>query len=149
MDLKLGYILDLNMGAILISYYIIMFVFHFQIDFVLHIDEETFIKIQDLVIKIEFDIHVHKIDGCYVLKVNSFHHKKIYFVITYCKKTFTVVNMMKICESYQFFIFINDGLFLRNSFINQGLKCIFFLIFYYIKTNENSFLNFFWKTTHI
>jgi hypothetical protein len=62
MDLKLGYILDLNMGAILASYYIIMFVFHFQINFVLHM--ETFVNIQDLVMNFEFDIHVHKIGGC-------------------------------------------------------------------------------------
>jgi hypothetical protein len=136
MDLELGYILDLNMGAILISYYITMFVFHLKIDFVLHIDEETFIKIQHLVIKLEFDIHVHKIDGCYVLKVNYFHHKYIYIVITYCKKTFTIVNMMKICESYQIFILINNGLFLRNCFINQALKCIFFLIFCLFETTK-------------
>jgi len=34
----------------------------------LHIDEETYIKIQDLVININFDIFVHNIDVCYVLK---------------------------------------------------------------------------------
>ncbi len=79
MDLKFGYILDLNMGAILMSSYIIVFVFHCQIDFVLHIDEETFLKIQDLVINLEFDIHAHKIDGCYVLKVSFFYHKKVFF----------------------------------------------------------------------
>jgi hypothetical protein len=79
MDLKFVYILDLNMGAILMSYYIIVFVSHCQIDFVLHIDEETFLKIQDLVIYLEFDIHVHKINGCYVLKVSFFHHKKVCF----------------------------------------------------------------------
>jgi hypothetical protein len=38
----------------------------------LHIDEETYIKIQDLVININFDILVHNIDVCYVLKLNSF-----------------------------------------------------------------------------
>jgi hypothetical protein len=86
MDLKLGSILDLNMVQILISYYIIMFVFHFQIDFVLHIDEETFIKIQDLVMKLEFDFHVHIRLMDVMLKVNFFHHKKIYFVIPCCKK---------------------------------------------------------------
>ncbi len=79
MDLKFGYILDLNMGAILMSYYIIVFVSHCQLDFVLHIDEETFLKIQDLVKNLEFDIHVHKIDWCYVLKVTFIHHKKVCF----------------------------------------------------------------------
>jgi hypothetical protein len=79
MDLKFGYILDLNMGAILMSYYIIVFVSHCQFDFVLHINEETFLKIQDLVTYLEFDIHVHKIDGCYVLKVSFIHHKKVCF----------------------------------------------------------------------
>jgi len=48
------------------------FVFHFQIDFVLHIDEENFIRIQDLVIKFEFDFYAHKIDGCYIFNI---HHK--------------------------------------------------------------------------
>jgi hypothetical protein len=46
---------------------------------VLHIDEETFLKIQDLVKNLEFDIHVHKIDWCYVLKVTFIHHKKVCF----------------------------------------------------------------------
>jgi len=49
-----------------------MFVFHFQIDFVFHIDEKISIKIQDLVLNVEFDICVHKIDVCYLLKVNIF-----------------------------------------------------------------------------
>ncbi len=52
----------------------------------LHIGEESFVKIQDLVVNVKFDIHVHMIDGCFVLKVIFFHHKKISFVITYCKK---------------------------------------------------------------
>ncbi len=34
----------------------------------LRIDEETYIKIQDLVINLNFDILVHNIDVCYVLK---------------------------------------------------------------------------------
>ncbi len=63
-----------------------MFVFHFQIDFVLHNGEESCVKIQDLVINFEFDVHIHKIDGCYDLKVNFFHHKKVTFVITHCKR---------------------------------------------------------------
>jgi hypothetical protein len=74
---------------------------------VLHIGEESFVKIQGLVVNLEFDIHVHTMDGCCVLIVNCFHHEKI-FVITYCKKPFVInVNKMKIYESYQFFIFIN------------------------------------------
>jgi hypothetical protein len=84
-----------------------VFVFHLQINFVLHIGEESFVNIQNLVMNLEFDIHVHMIDGCCVLIINYFHHEKI-FVIRYCKKTFAInVNKMKICESYQFFIFIN------------------------------------------
>jgi hypothetical protein len=79
MDFKFGYILDLNMGAILMFYCIIVFVSHCQLDFVLHINEETFLKIQDLVTNLEFDIHVHKIDGCYVLKVSFIYHKKVCF----------------------------------------------------------------------
>ncbi len=79
MDLNFFNILDLNMDAILMSYYIIVFVSHCQIDFVLHIDEETFLKIQDLVTYLEFDIHVQKINGCYVLKVIFFHDKKVCF----------------------------------------------------------------------
>jgi hypothetical protein len=65
-----------------------VFVSHFQIDLVLHIGEESCVKIQDLVINFEFDIHIHSIDGCYNLKVNSFHHEKVSFVITYCKINF-------------------------------------------------------------
>ncbi len=53
-----------------------MFVSHFQIYFVLHNGEESCVKIQDLVINFEFDIHIHRIDGCYNLKVNFFHHKR-------------------------------------------------------------------------
>ncbi len=60
-------------STILTSYWIIMFVFHFQIDFVFHIDAKISIKIQDLVLNVEFDICVHKIDVCYLLKVNIFH----------------------------------------------------------------------------
>jgi len=50
---------------------------------------ETFVKIQDLVINFEFDIHVHKIGGCYVLKVNLFHRKKVFFNNIFLK-TFTI-----------------------------------------------------------
>jgi hypothetical protein len=71
------------MGAILTSYWIIVFFFHLLIKFMLHTDEETYIKIQDLVINNNFDILVHNIDVCYVLKWNSFLK-----VITYWKKTF-------------------------------------------------------------
>jgi hypothetical protein len=56
-----------------------MFFFHLQIDFVLRIGEESFVKIQDLVVNLKSDIHVHTIDECYVLKVNFFHHEKIFF----------------------------------------------------------------------
>jgi hypothetical protein len=59
-----------------------MFVFHFQIDFVFHIDEEISIKNQDLVLNFEFDMCVHKIDVCYLLNVNTFHFEKEFFVIT-------------------------------------------------------------------
>ncbi len=34
----------------------------------LRIDEKTYIKIQDLVINPNFDILVHNIDVCYILK---------------------------------------------------------------------------------
>jgi hypothetical protein len=71
------------MGAILTSYWIIVCFFHFLIEFMLHIDEKTYKKIQDLVINLNFDILVHNIDVCYVLKWNSFLK-----VITYWKKTF-------------------------------------------------------------
>ncbi len=63
-----------------------MFIFHYQIDLMLHIGEESCVKIQDLVINFEFDIHIHRIDGCCNLKVNSFHDEKVFFVITHCKK---------------------------------------------------------------
>jgi len=49
----------------------------------LRIDEETYIKIQDLVINPNFNILVHNIDVYYILKWNSFLK-----VITYWKKTF-------------------------------------------------------------
>ncbi len=64
MDSEVGCVLDLNMDAILAFYWIIVFVSHFQINFVLHIGEESCVKIQDLVIDFEFDIHIHRIDGC-------------------------------------------------------------------------------------
>ncbi len=86
MDLEVGCVSDLSMGAILVFYWIIVFVSHFQIDLMLHIGEENCVKIQDLVINFEFDIHIHRIDGCYNLKVNYFHHEKVSFVITHCKK---------------------------------------------------------------
>ncbi len=63
-----------------------MFVSHFQIDLVLHIGEGSCVKIQDLVINFEFDIHMHRIDGCYNLKEISFHHEKVFIVITHCEK---------------------------------------------------------------
>jgi len=63
-----------------------VFVSHLQIELVSHIVEESCGKIQDLVINFEFDIHIHRNDGCYNLKVNSFHHEKVSFVITHCKK---------------------------------------------------------------
>jgi hypothetical protein len=55
-----------------------MFVFHFQIDIVFHIDEKISIMIQDLVLNIEFDICVHKVDVCYLLNVNIFHLEKVF-----------------------------------------------------------------------
>ncbi len=63
-----------------------MFDSHFEIDLRLHNGEKSCVKIQDLVINLEFDIHIHRIDGCYNLEVNSFHHEKVSFVITHCKK---------------------------------------------------------------
>jgi hypothetical protein len=86
MDLEVGFVLDLSMDAILEFYLIIVFVSHFQIDSMLHIGEGNCVKIQDLVINFEFHIHIHRIDGCYNLKVKSFHHKKVSIVITHCKK---------------------------------------------------------------
>jgi hypothetical protein len=86
MDLEVGCVVDLSMDAILTFYWTIVFVSHFKIDFMLHIGEESCVKIQDLVIDFKFDIHVHRIDGCYNLKVNYFHHKKVSFVITHCKE---------------------------------------------------------------
>jgi len=86
MDLEVGCVLDLSMDAILTFYWIILFVSHFQINLLLHIGEESCGKIQDLVINFEFDICIHRIDGCYNLKVNSFHHEKVSLVITHCKK---------------------------------------------------------------
>ncbi len=35
---------------------------------------------QGLVMNFELDIHVHKIGGCYVLKVNLFHRKKVFLI---------------------------------------------------------------------
>jgi hypothetical protein len=67
-------------------YWIVVFVSHFQIDLLLHIGEESCGKIQNLVINFEFDIRIHRIDGCYNLKVNFFHHEKVSFVISHCKK---------------------------------------------------------------
>jgi hypothetical protein len=43
----------------------------------LHIGEESFVKIQDLVVNLKFDIHVYMINGSCVLIVNYFHHKNI------------------------------------------------------------------------
>ncbi len=70
MDPRLGYILDLNIDVILTSYSIIMSLFHFHLDLMLYVDEKIYVKIQDLVTNLTFDIHVHNIDICYFLKVN-------------------------------------------------------------------------------
>jgi hypothetical protein len=78
MDLELGCVVDLSMDAILTFYSIIVFVSHFQIDSMLHIGEESCVKIQDLVINFKFDIHIHRIDGCYNLKVKLFITKGIF-----------------------------------------------------------------------
>jgi hypothetical protein len=74
-DSRLGYVLDLNINVISHILFNIFF-FHFQIDFMLHIDEKNMCKDSKFGNKFHIYIHVHNIDICYFLKVIFFHHKR-------------------------------------------------------------------------